>query len=111
MVADEAYIEFCPQASLAAGWRNIRTRLFCAHCRKLLLGGASLRIYAGKRRGHQPVNEVIAPYPLSTPVADIAAQALTRRGSSPCVNGWRKLLQNANSDCRIERDPLRGPGF
>lgn len=40
VVADEAYIEFCPQASLAgwlAGWRNIRTWLFCAHCRKLLL--------------------------------------------------------------------------
>lgn len=37
VVADEAYIEFCPQASWLAGWRNIRTWLFCAHCRKLLL--------------------------------------------------------------------------
>ncbi|XNM88048.1 hypothetical protein ACLK18_11540 [Escherichia coli] len=38
MVADEAYIEFCPQASLA-GWlaEYPHTWLFCAHCRKLLL--------------------------------------------------------------------------
>ncbi len=74
VVADEAYIEFCPQARWLAGWRNIRTWLFCAHCRSFCSGGASLRIYAGKRRSHQFLMKVIAPYPLSTPVADIAAR-------------------------------------
>ncbi|WMI91846.1 aminotransferase class I/II-fold pyridoxal phosphate-dependent enzyme [Escherichia coli] len=38
VVADEAYIEFCPQAIAGRlAERTIRTWLFCAHCRKLLL--------------------------------------------------------------------------
>lgn len=37
VVADEAYIEFCPQASLAGWLAEYPHWLFCAHCRKLLL--------------------------------------------------------------------------
>ena len=81
MVADEAYIEFCPQASLA-GWLAEYPHL--AILRTLSKAFA----LAGLRCGFTLANEevinllmkVIAPYPLSTPVADIAAQALSPQG-------------------------------
>ncbi|MFP1454305.1 aminotransferase class I/II-fold pyridoxal phosphate-dependent enzyme [Escherichia coli] len=76
VVADEAYIEFCPQASLA-GWLAEYPHL--AILRTLSKAFA----LAGLRCGFTLANEevinllmkVIAPYPLSTPVADTAAQA------------------------------------
>ncbi len=81
VVADEAYIEFCPQASLA-GWLAEYPHL--AILRTLSKAFA----LAGLRCGFTLANEevinllmkVIAPYPLSTPVADIAAQALSPQG-------------------------------
>lgn len=80
VVADEAYIEFCPQASLA-GWLAEYPHGYFAHTvESFCSGGPSLRIYAGKRRSHQPSDESDRPYPLSTPVADIAAQALSPQG-------------------------------
>ncbi|KYQ95144.1 histidinol-phosphate aminotransferase [Serratia plymuthica] len=78
---DEAYIEFCPQAS-CAGWLKDYPHL--AILRTLSKAFA----LAGLRCGFTLANEdlitlllkVIAPYPLSTPVADIAAQALSTEG-------------------------------
>lgn len=81
VVADEAYIEFCPQATLAA-WLD--------ECPNLVVLRTLSKAFAlaGLRCGFTLANEeiiglllkVIAPYPLSTPVADIAAQALSPQG-------------------------------
>jgi len=81
VVADEAYIEFCPQATLA-GWLAEYPHLV------VLRTLSKAFALAGLRCGFTLANEevinlllkVIAPYPLSTPVADIAAQALTPQG-------------------------------
>ncbi|MFY2736485.1 histidinol-phosphate transaminase [Pseudocitrobacter faecalis] len=81
VVADEAYIEFCPQATLA-GWLNEYPNLV------VLRTLSKAFALAGLRCGFTLANEevialllkVIAPYPLSTPVADIAAQALAPQG-------------------------------
>lgn len=81
VVADEAYIEFCPQATLA-GWLNEYPNLV------VLRTLSKAFALAGLRCGFTLANEeiiglllkVIAPYPLSTPVADIAAQALSPQG-------------------------------
>jgi histidinol-phosphate aminotransferase len=81
VVADEAYIEFCPQATLA-GWLNEYPQLV------ILRTLSKAFALAGLRCGFTLANEevinllmkVIAPYPLSTPVADIAAQALSPQG-------------------------------
>lgn len=63
VVADEAYIEFCPQASLA-GWLAEYPHGYFAHTvESFCSGGASLRIYAGKRRSHQPADESDRPLP------------------------------------------------
>jgi len=78
---DEAYIEFCPQASVT-GWLKEYPHL--AVLRTLSKAFA----LAGLRCGFTLANseliallmKVIAPYPLSTPVADIAAQALSDEG-------------------------------
>lgn len=81
VIADEAYIEFCPQATLA-GWLNEYPHLV------ILRTLSKAFALAGLRCGFTLANEeviallmkVIAPYPLSTPVADIAAQALSPQG-------------------------------
>ncbi|WP_086873111.1 histidinol-phosphate transaminase [Kosakonia pseudosacchari] len=81
VVADEAYIEFCPQATLA-GWLSEYPNLV------ILRTLSKAFALAGLRCGFTLANEdvialllkVIAPYPLSTPVADIAAQALSPQG-------------------------------
>ena len=94
VVADEAYIEFCPQATLA-GWLSEYPHL--AVLRTLSKAFA----LAGLRCGFTLANEevinlllkVIAPYPLSTPVADIAAQALTPQGISAMRQRVEQILQ------------------
>ena len=81
VVADEAYIEFSPQATLA-GWLEEYPNLV------VLRTLSKAFALAGLRCGFTLANEeiiglllkVIAPYPLSTPVADIAAQALSPQG-------------------------------
>ncbi len=81
VVADEAYIEFCPQATLA-GWLAEYPHLV------VLRTLSKAFALAGLRCGFTLANaeviallmKVIAPYPLSTPVADIAAQALSPQG-------------------------------
>lgn len=81
VVADEAYIEFCPQASLS-GWLKEYPHLV------ILRTLSKAFALAGLRCGFTLANaevitllmKVIAPYPLATPVADIAAQALSEQG-------------------------------
>lgn len=81
VVADEAYIEFCPSASLA-GWLKDYPHLV------VLRTLSKAFALAGLRCGFTLANadviallmKVIAPYPLSTPVADIAGQALSEQG-------------------------------
>ena len=89
VVADEAYIEFCPQATLA-GWLSEYPNLV------VLRTLSKAFALAGLRCGFTLANEevinlllkVIAPYPLSTPVADIAAQALSPQG----INAMRERV-------------------
>lgn len=81
VVADEAYIEFCPQATLA-GWLKEYPHLVILRTLSKAFALAGLR--CGFTLANKPVIDllmkVIAPYPLSTPVADIAAQALSEAG-------------------------------
>lgn len=81
VVADEAYIDFCPQATLT-GWLAEYPHLV------ILRTLSKAFALAGLRCGFTLANaevialllKIIAPYPLSTPVADIAAQALSEQG-------------------------------
>lgn len=81
VVIDEAYIEFCPQMS-TVGWLADYPHLV------ILRTLSKAYALAGLRCGFTLANpdviqlllKVIAPYPLSLPVADIAAQALSEDG-------------------------------
>lgn len=89
VVADEAYIEFCPQATLA-GWIADYPHLVVLRTLSKAFALAGLR--CGFTLASEEVIglllKVIAPYPLSTPVADIAAQALTPQG----INAMRERV-------------------
>jgi histidinol-phosphate aminotransferase len=81
VVADEAYIEFCPQATLV-NWLDEYPHLVVLRTLSKAFALAGLR--CGFTLASEAVigllMKVIAPYPLSTPVADIAAQALSPDG-------------------------------
>ncbi len=81
VVVDEAYIEFNP-GSTVAGWLADYPHLVVLRTLSKAFALAGLR--CGFTLANAPVIElllkVIAPYPLSTPVADIAAQALNDAG-------------------------------
>lgn len=81
VVADEAYIEFCPEATLA-GWLREYPHLVILRTLSKAFALAGLR--CGFTLANQPVIDllmkVIAPYPLATPVADVAGQALSEQG-------------------------------
>jgi histidinol-phosphate aminotransferase len=55
--------------------------------------------------------KVIAPYPLSTPVADIAAQALTRRGIAAMRERVAQILDERQYLVTAARHRLRGAGL
>ncbi|MXP52152.1 histidinol-phosphate transaminase [Pantoea sp. Seng] len=81
LVADEAYIEFCPEATLA-GWLKEYSHLVILRTLSKAFALAGLR--CGFTLANKPVIDllmkVIAPYPLATPVADVAGQALSEEG-------------------------------
>jgi len=81
VVADEAYIEFCPDATLA-GWLQEYPHLVILRTLSKAFALAGLR--CGFTLANKPVinllMKVIAPYPLATPVADVAGQALSEQG-------------------------------
>jgi len=81
VVADEAYIEFCPDATLA-GWLQAFPHLVILRTLSKAFALAGLR--CGFTLANKPVIDlllkVIAPYPLATPVADVAGQALSEQG-------------------------------
>ncbi|MFS7221748.1 histidinol-phosphate transaminase [Rahnella inusitata] len=78
---DEAYIEFCPQATVT-GWLQEYPHLAVLRTlsKAFALAGLRCGFTLGNSELIAMLMKVIAPYPLSTPVADIAAQALAPEG-------------------------------
>lgn len=97
VVADEAYIEFCPEATLA-GWLQTYPHLVVLRTLSKAFALAGLR--CGFTLANKPVIDllmkVIAPYPLATPVADVAGQALSEEGIALMRRHVAEL--NANRD-------------
>lgn len=95
VVADEAYIEFCPEATLA-GWLAEFPHLVILRTLSKAFALAGLR--CGFTLANAPVIDlllkVIAPYPLSTPVADIATQALSPDGIAEMRNRVATISTN-----------------
>ncbi|WP_241622926.1 histidinol-phosphate transaminase [Rosenbergiella australiborealis] len=81
VVVDEAYIEFCPEASVVS-WMNEFPHLVVLRTlsKAFALAGLRCGFTLAQPEVIQTLLKVIAPYPLSTPVADIASQALSEQG-------------------------------
>ncbi|OKP04773.1 histidinol-phosphate transaminase [Xenorhabdus eapokensis] len=96
---DEAYIEFCPQHAAT----HVTTRWLQDYPHLVILRTLSKAFaLAGLRCGFTLASadiialmlKVIAPYPLATPVADIAAQALTEAGIATMRNRVAEITNN-----------------
>ncbi|WP_294612252.1 histidinol-phosphate transaminase [uncultured Gilliamella sp.] len=94
VVIDEAYIEFSPQASVVT-WLANYPHLVILRTLSKAFALAGLR--CGFTIANKPVidalQKVIAPYPLAVPVADIAAQALSKEG----INNMKLHVLNMNN--------------
>ncbi|QYN46699.1 histidinol-phosphate transaminase [Gilliamella sp. ESL0405] len=92
VVIDEAYIEFTPQSSVVS-WLNEHPNLVILRTLSKAFALAGLR--CGFAIANKPVidalQKVIAPYPLATPVADIASQALSKEGIETMRQNVEKL--------------------
>ncbi|MEY0231832.1 histidinol-phosphate transaminase [Providencia manganoxydans] len=81
VVVDEAYIEFCPQYSVANWITNYPNLVVLRTLSKAFaLAGLRCGFTLASADVIEILLKVIAPYPLSTPVATIAAQALSIEG-------------------------------
>lgn len=95
VVADEAYIEFCPQATLA-GWLSDYPHGGAAHAvQSLRPRRPALRLHPRQRRGDQRAAESDRPVPALTPVADIAARALSPEGIAAMRQRVAQILTSA----------------
>jgi histidinol-phosphate aminotransferase len=93
VVADEAYIEFCPQATLA-GWLAEYPHLVILRTlsKAFALAGLRCGFTLANKEVIDLLMKVIAPYPLSTPVADIAAQALSPEGITAMLSRVAQIV-------------------
>ncbi|MGL9721707.1 aminotransferase class I/II-fold pyridoxal phosphate-dependent enzyme, partial [Symbiopectobacterium sp.] len=95
VVVDEAYIEVNP-GSTVAGWLADYPHLVVLRTLSKAFALAGLR--CGFTLANEPVIalllKVIAPYPLSTPVADIAAQALDDTGIGTMRERVAEIAEN-----------------
>ncbi len=106
VVADEAYIEFCPAATLA-GWLADYPHLVILRTlsKAFALAGLRCGFTLANAEVIQLLLKVIAPYPLSLPVADIAEQALSEAGIALMrrrvaeINDNRRWLADALAAC------------
>ena len=117
IVADEAYIEFCPdftQSGLIAQYENfVITRTLS---KAFALASIRCGFTLAQKSVIDMLGKVIAPYPVSGPVAQIAEQALSADGLEimrdrvAVLNNNRQVLSNAllKLDCVVDVFPTTG---
>ncbi|MBW7982199.1 histidinol-phosphate transaminase [Enterobacillus tribolii] len=95
VVADEAYIEFCPHASVVS-WLEEFPHLVVLRTlsKAFALAGLRCGFTLASAEVIELLLKIIAPYPLSAPVADIAAQALSPQGIATMRQRVQTLLEN-----------------
>lgn len=81
VVVDEAYIEFCPEASLVNELKNFpHLAIIRTLSKAFALAGLRCGFTLANAELIGVLQKVIAPYPLPVPVSDIAVQALSPQG-------------------------------
>ncbi|OOF58968.1 histidinol-phosphate transaminase [Rodentibacter myodis] len=108
VVVDEAYIEFCPEATFANELPNYpHLAIIRTLSKAFALAGLRCGFTLANAELISILQKVIAPYPLPVPVADIAAQALQPEGIIAMQNRVAELLANrAELQKNLENLPL-----
>ncbi|MGC6341922.1 histidinol-phosphate transaminase [Bisgaard Taxon 45] len=95
VVVDEAYIEFCPQATMATALENYpHLAIIRTLSKAFALAGLRCGFTLANPELINVLQKVIAPYPLPVPVADLAAQALQPSGIVAMQQRVAEILQN-----------------
>ncbi|KMK52241.1 histidinol-phosphate aminotransferase [[Actinobacillus] muris] len=95
VVVDEAYIEFCPEATMATALADYPHLAIIRTLSKAFgLAGLRCGFTLANAELIQILQKVIAPYPLPIPVADIAAQALQPNGIAQMQRQAAEILAN-----------------
>jgi histidinol-phosphate aminotransferase len=93
VVIDEAYIEFSPNSTVVSWLANYSNLVVLRTLSKAFaLAGLRCGFTIANKSVIDALQKVIAPYPLATPVADIAAQALSKDG----INAMKLHVINLN---------------
>ncbi|MGQ0287080.1 histidinol-phosphate transaminase [Pasteurellaceae bacterium 22721_9_1] len=95
VVVDEAYIEFCPQATMATELKHYpHLAIIRTLSKAFALAGLRCGFTLANPALINVLQKVIAPYPLPVPVADIATQALQSAGIEAMQQRVEEILQN-----------------
>ncbi|MDA3979113.1 histidinol-phosphate transaminase [Gallibacterium sp. AGMB14963] len=95
VVVDEAYIEFCPSATMVTELKNYpHLAIIRTLSKAFALAGLRCGFTLANAELIAVLQKVIAPYPLPTPVADIAAQALSAEGLAMMKQRVEDVLAN-----------------
>ncbi|MCT8761410.1 histidinol-phosphate transaminase [Glaesserella parasuis] len=95
VVVDEAYIEFCPQATMVNELPNYpHLAIIRTLSKAFALAGLRCGFTLANAELINVLQKVIAPYPQPTPVTDIATQALTAQSLSEMQQRVADVLEN-----------------
>ncbi|MEM0515794.1 histidinol-phosphate transaminase [Pseudoalteromonas sp. YIC-827] len=117
VVVDEAYIEFCPEqsaVSLLADYANVVVLRTLS--KAFALAGLRTGFTLANTQVLAPLRKVLAPYPVSTVVADITAQALSTsniasmRRQVDILNALKSRLQQWLEQSDAVTRVLKGKG-
>lgn len=108
VVVDEAYIEFCPEASLVGELANFpHLAIIRTLSKAFALAGLRCGFTLANAELIGVLQKVIAPYPLPVPVSDIAAQALSPQGIEQMKNRVAEVINlRAELQKNLENLPL-----
>lgn len=108
VVVDEAYIEFCPEASLVSELANFpHLAIIRTLSKAFALAGLRCGFTLANAELIGVLQKVIAPYPLPVPVSDIAAQALSPQGIEQMKNRVAEVITlRAELQKNLENLPL-----
>ncbi|QCI20842.1 histidinol-phosphate transaminase [Buchnera aphidicola (Hyperomyzus lactucae)] len=96
VVIDEAYIEFSPKESMTCFLKDHPNLVILRTLSKAFaLAGIRCGFVLAEKKIIETLNKVISPYPISTPVIDIALQSLQK--------DYIKLMQNRVLDSNSNR--------
>lgn len=95
VVVDEAYIEFCPEATLAKELQNYpHLAIIRTLSKAFALAGLRCGFVLANAVLIQILSKVIAPYPIPVPSADIAEQALQAQNIALVQARAQEILTN-----------------